>query len=366
MKMEHAQAVAIKEAARECGFDLVGIAPPEYGDHAIHLKRWLERGFHGEMGYMARNIERRADLQQVLPGIRSVICVALNYYSPTIPLPSTAQGRISKYALNVDYHLVMQRRLQHLLEWLKERHPLARFITFVDTGPVLEKALAERAGLGWIGKHTNLISPHLGSWFFLGEILTDLELAYDEPQPGLCGKCRRCLEACPTQAIVAPYQLDARRCISYLTIELKGEIPPELRPLIGNRIFGCDECQQVCPWNRFARQTVEQSFLPRADLQAPELREMMSLTEERFRMRFRDSPIKRLKRRGLLRNVAVALGNARDRDAIPCLEKARLDEDPLIRSHAAWALAMIEGPPSPVTKPQSVVALSDRLKRCGR
>jgi len=331
-----------KNAARECGFDLVAVAPPQYGEYTGSFRQWLERGFHGDMGYMARNVERRIHLHEVLPGIRSVICLALNYHNPGARCHDPGVGIISGYALNQDYHDVMDARMRRVVDALAAVCPGGRYRTYADTGPVLEKALAEQAGIGWIGKHTNLISRNIGSWFFLGEILTDLALAFDAPPASFCGSCRRCIDACPTGAIVAPYQLDARRCISYLTIEMKGSIPIELRPLIGNRIYGCDDCQDVCPWNRFARQTAESAFLWRGDLAAPDLVELLSLTDEHFRERFRGSPIKRIKRRGLLRNVAVALGNTKEPAAIPYLEKALSKDDPLIRAHVAWALKMIK------------------------
>jgi epoxyqueuosine reductase len=260
--------------------------------------------------------------------------------------PSAARGQIARYALGDDYHDVMLARLKALLAEIRARYgEELPGRAYVDSGPLLERDLAQRAGLGWWGKNTNLLHRHLGSYFFLGALLLGLELEPDVPTTAHCGTCTRCLDACPTQAFIAPYLLDARRCISYLTIELKGPIPRELRPLIGDWIYGCDICQEVCPWNRKAPPTREPAFQPREGLSAPELIPMLAMTDEEFRARFRGSPIQRTKRRGLLRNVAVALGNARDPAAVPALRAAlERDPEPLVRGHAAWALGRIGGP----------------------
>jgi epoxyqueuosine reductase len=297
-------------------------------------------------------VVRRADVTGALPGARSVVAVAVNYH--TRPLPpglrdNPSRGVIAGYAWGHDYHDALTPRLHPLaglIETLTGRPAAHR--AYVDTGPLLEREIAAQAGLGFVGKNTNLIHPRLGSWLFLGQLLLTVELPPSPAEPGsrplTCGRCTRCLEACPTDAFVAPYLLDARRCISYLTIELKGPIPRRLRPLVGNRIFGCDICQEVCPWNRrFARPTAEPAFQPRPGAAAPRLLNLMALDEEGFRHRFRGSPVKRAKRRGLLRNVAVALGNWGHPAALPALARALRDTEPLIRGHAAWALGRIAG-----------------------
>ena len=296
------------------------------------------------MGYLKRTEELRRDPKKLVPWAVSVISVGMSYYTP-LPRPRTqagSRGWISRYAWGDDYHDLLKERLEALLSKVKglcPEHVEGR--VFVDSGPVLERDLAGVAGIGWIGKNTHLISPHRGSWFFLGELFLSIELSYDAPIKDRCGKCDLCLKACPTGAFIGPYVLDARRCISYLTIELKGAIPPHLRPLVGTHIFGCDICQEVCPYNAKAAATQEAAFMPRDGLYAPELIPLLSLTEEEFRRRFRGSPILRAKRRGFLRNVAVALGNLKSEEAIPSLVKALEDEDPLVRRHAAWALGQI-------------------------
>jgi epoxyqueuosine reductase len=310
---------------------------------------WLTQDHHGEMSYMARpdRIERRTDPESILPGACSVICVGLNYYPGTLPedlahAPSRdpARGLISNYAWGLDYHDLMASRLEELAAFVSAEAGQAAHRIYVDTGPVLERAYAAAAGLGFIGKNTCLIHPKAGSWLFLGEILTDAKLKPTSSVTRVgCGTCRRCLDACPTGALVAPYVLDARRCISYLTIELKGSIPRELRPLMGNWIYGCDVCQQVCPWQRFARPTHERAF--RAEepgRAAPSLLELIEIDDEQFQRRYTGTPILRIGRTRLLRNVAVALGNAGDERAVPALTKALADAEPLVREHATWAL----------------------------
>jgi epoxyqueuosine reductase len=342
----------IRTNARQMGFDLVGIVSATPPVTAERYRRWLARGFHGEMAYLARPeaIAKREDPTLVLPGVRSVVAVGANYHTVSIPAylrDDPSRGVFASYAWGDDYHEVLTPRLRELGAFVEaEIGGEVAYRAYVDTGPVLERELGTRAGLGFVGKNTNLIHPRLGSWLFLGEVLLPVELPAAEPAsgPGTCGQCTRCLEACPTGALVAPYVLDARRCISYLTIELKGPIPRELRPLMGNRIFGCDICQEVCPWNRrFARRTIEAAFQPRPDAIAPHLLELLALDEEGFRRRFQGSPVKRAKRRGLLRNVATALGNWGDPAADPALAQALHDAEPLIRGHAAWALGRTGG-----------------------
>jgi epoxyqueuosine reductase len=345
----------IQAEAHRLGFDLVGIAPARPAATVTQYRRWLEKGFHGEMAYLARAeaVAKRKDLALVQPGVRSVVTVAANYH--TVPLPAEARddpsrGIIASYAWGDDYHDLLLTRLRELASSLPadaraEAETRPGYRAYVDTGPILERELAARAGLGFVGKNTNLIHPRLGSWLFLGELFLTAELPQVEQPPaqGTCGHCTRCLDACPTGALVAPYILDARRCISYLTIELKGPIPRELRPLMGNRIFGCDICQEVCPWNRrFARPTAKPAFQPRPDAIAPTLLDLMALDDRGFRQRFRGSPVNRAKRRGLLRNVAIALGNWGNPASLPALVRAQDDAEPLIRGHAAWALGRVD------------------------
>ena len=347
----------IKEEAQRLGFTLVGISPVKMAPHEGFFAQWLRKGLGGEMGYLKRTEELRRDPTKLVPWAVSVVSVGLNYYAP-LPRPTAqdgAKGWISRYAWGDDYHDVVKERLESLLEKVKEIYPGAvEGKVFVDSGPVLERDIAGVAGIGWIGKNTHLISPRRGSWFFLGELFLSIELVYDRPIRDRCGKCDLCLKACPTTAFVGPYILDARRCISYLTIELKGAIPRHLRPLMGNHIFGCDICQEVCPYNVKAGDTEEGAFSPREGLYAPELIPLLSLSEEEFRRRFRGSPILRAKRRGFLRNVAVALGNLKSLEAVPALIQALQDDDPLVRRHVAWALGQI-------ATPESLEALKKRL-----
>jgi len=340
---------AVKQRARALGFALCGITTADPPPHHRQYARWLAEGRAGEMLYLHRQEPKRGDLRQVLPGARSVVCVALNYAPEEATadfvgaqLAAPLQGTVARYARFDDYHETMWARLEALRTFIQERRPEANGKVYCDTGPITERDLAMRAGLGWVGKHTNLISRHLGNWFFLGEILLDIALPPDAPEAAHCGTCQRCLPACPTGAITAPYQLDARRCISYLTIELKGSIPEDLRPLIGTRIYGCDDCLAACPWNKFARAASDEAVRPRADLTAPDLLELLSLDEAQFRERFRHSPIRRTKRRGLLRNVCVALGNLAEPRALPALRRAAAaDPEPLVREHAEWALQRV-------------------------
>lgn len=346
----------LKEKARSLGFNMVGVVPAQPGRRLDAYLRWIEAGRHGKMGYMARpdRVVRRRDLNVILPGVQSIVCVGMDYFTFKLPPEIAAdpgRGRISNYAWGVDYHDVMTPRLQALATWLRETaastagNAEVRSKVYVDTGAILERDHAETAGLGFTGKNTMLIGPQRGSWFFLGELLTTLPLAYEtapDNMPG-CGTCQRCLHACPTGAFPAPYVLDARRCISYLTIELKGWIPQALRPLMGNWVYGCDICQDVCPFNRFAPETVTPVFRPPDwDTAAPPLLELLRLDEADFQKRFAASPIKRIKRRGLLRNACVAAGNWGSETAVPALISLLSDPEPLIRGHAAWALHQID------------------------
>lgn len=333
----------VAEQAHRIGFDLVGVTHPALSDHTAFYADWLAQGYHAEMGYMARPdaVEKRADPCRIMPQARSIIVVGMNYYAGDPLLTEGLRGRVARYAWGTDYHTVMVKKLRQLADWIAEQigQPVARR-AHVDTGPLLERELAQRAGLGWIGKNTNLIHPELGSYFFLGELLLDLELEPDMPfAADRCGNCTACLDACPTGALTASRTLDARRCISYLTIEHRGSIPAEIRPLLGDRVFGCDTCQEVCPWNRsFARSTGEPAFAPRPGQVAPDLIELLKLDDDGFRARFRDTPLWRAGRAGLARNAAVVLGNLGDPSVVPALERALSDLEPSVAEHAAWAL----------------------------
>jgi epoxyqueuosine reductase len=334
----------IKAAAQQLGFDLVGISPVQLPPHGESFARWLRDGFAGELGYMSRTKALRRDPNELVPWAQSIISVGMNYYTPYARSqnPAAAEGWISRYAWGDDYHELIKARLEQLLETIRTLcDGKIEGRAFVDSGPVLERDFAGVAGLGWIGKNTHLISPQRGSWFFLGELFVDLPLAYDRPMRDRCGQCDLCLKTCPTNAFAGPYILDARRCISYLTIELKGAMPRHLRSLVGNHIFGCDICQEVCPYNVKSQATAEAAFGPRPGLFAPQLIPLLSLTDAAFRQRFRGSPILRAKRRGFLRNVAVALGNLKSLEAVPALIASLDDAEPLVRGHAGWALGEI-------------------------
>jgi epoxyqueuosine reductase len=330
--------LAVKRRASELGFDLCGIAAAGDVPAQAAFAEWIANGYAGEMAWLSGQVAKRSDLRVALPWARAVLCVGLQYDTPHPYSTGAPAGRgwISRYAWGDDYHDVMKAMLERVVGRLREELPPFEARTYVDTGPIAEKAWAAAAGVGAWGKNACLLHPEHGSWFFLGEVVTDLDLEADAPRADLCGTCTACLEACPTQALVAPYVLDARRCISYLTIELKGPVPAELRQGMGRHVFGCDICQDVCPWNRRRRHRGGDAFSPRPGAVAPDLALLAGLDEEAFRERFRRSPVKRAKRRGLLRSVAVALGNAGDASHRPLLERLEADEDPVVREHAAW------------------------------
>ena len=334
----------IRTWGRELGFQQLGITDTDLSRDETHLLNWLAAGRHGEMDYMARHGRLRSRPPELVPGTLRVIAVRMDYW----PGPARAahqvlddprRAYVSRYALGRDYHKLLRKRLQLLARRIEQAVGPFGYRAFSDSAPVLEKALAQKAGLGWIGKHTNLIDDKCGSWFFLGELFTDLPLPVDAAAPPHCGSCRACLDICPTGAIVAPYQLDARRCISYLTIELRGPIPAQFRRAIGNRIYGCDDCQLVCPWNRFARPTAERSFLPRQQLDNTTLMELFRWSEEAFMRRLEGSPIRRIGHECWLRNIAVALGNAPgDAAVVAALTEKLSHPSELVREHVLWAL----------------------------
>ena len=356
----------LRDWATELGFTRLGVSDVDLSTDEARLEAWLAAGMHGTMDYMVRHGRRRSRPDALIPGTCRVICVRMDYLPPSRPwqdvLDQGGLAYVARYALGRDYHKLVRKRLQRLARRLQAEIADTACRVFCDSAPVLEKPLARKAGLGWIGKHTNLIARETGSWFFLGEIYTDLPLPIDEPASDHCGACRRCIDCCPTGAIVAPYRLDARRCIAYLTIEHRGPIPLALRPLIGNRIFGCDDCQLVCPWNRFARYTSERDFAPRHGLDAADLCALFAWDETKFLEYTSGSPIRRIGHEGWLRNLAVALGNAlaghapaRDkglvdgtgidetqrRRILQALETKRDHPSPLVREHCTWALGQV-------------------------
>lgn len=338
-----ALATRIKEQAHALGFELAGIAPATDADGFAHLRDWLAQGFAGEMDYMTRHAEAHKHPRSILPNVRCVVMVGLNYKPPTALSTQypVLSGRVSCYAGGQDYHEVLRGKLKELLNWIQTEAPGAHGRAVIDTAPLLERDFARRAGLGWFGKNTMLLNKKRGSFFFIGALLLDLDLPADEPfETSHCGTCTRCLDACPTGAFHAPYQLDARRCISYLTIELRGSIPEELRPGMGDWIFGCDVCQDVCPWNRKAPAGREPA-LQASDGLHVDLIELLSLNEDEFRRRYRHTALWRTKRSGLLRNAAIVLGNSGDERALPVLERATQDSEPVVREAATWAIARI-------------------------
>jgi len=337
---------AIREQALALGFDAVGFAAASLGEEArAHLSEYLARGYHGDMGWLAARARERTEPRMLWPEAKTVVVLGMNYgpaEDPCAALREPEHGTISVYASGRDYHDIVKSRLKNLARFIAERWR-CELKVFVDTAPVMEKPLAERAGIGWQGKHTNLVSRGLGSWLFLGEIYLALELEPDEREQDHCGECRRCLDVCPTRAFPAPYQLDARRCISYLTIEHKGHIDAELRPLMGNRIYGCDDCLAVCPWNKFARVTREPGFAARPE-RATELRVLAGLDDAAFRALYSGSPVKRVGRDRFVRNVLIAIGNSGERDLIEAVRPLLSDASPLVRAMAAWAWLRLAPP----------------------
>jgi epoxyqueuosine reductase len=350
---------SIKGKALEIGFDLVGISPVDSFPENQFYKEWLARGFAGEMRYMERDPEKRENIGKILPDAKSVISCGMNYntdYPYSVDETYRNRGWISRYAWGDDYHDVMKERLLLLEGHAREIAPRdIKSRVYVDTGPVLERVYGKYSGIGWYGKNTCLINQDIGSWIFLGELITDIELDYDSPAPDRCGTCTRCLDACPTDALKEAYILDSNLCISYLTIEFRGKLPFGLRERMHNNIFGCDICQDVCPWNRKASVSQCEPFQPRNSLYNPDLVYLSQLSVEEFRNVFKNSPVKRAKRRGLLRNVMVAIGNSADRAFIPYVEEGLKDGEALVRAHAAWALWKLEGK-------ESFDALSEHLK----
>ena len=339
----------VRNWGEELGFQQVGITDIELDEHQQHLEKWLAKNFHGSMDYMAAHGEKRSHPELLVPGTCRVISVRMDYLPTTTDmfdvLENQNKGYISRYALGRDYHKMMRKRLAKLAAKVTEIAGQYQHRAFVDSAPVLERALAEKAGLGWIGKNAMLINPKAGSWFFLGEIYTDLPLLPDPPQPSShCGSCTQCIQDCPTDAIVGPNQVDARRCISYLTIELKDSIPVELRPLMGNRIYGCDDCQLVCPWNKFSQPTTEQDFQPRHNLQAEDLVTLFAWSEEEFLQRTEGSAIRRIGHERWLRNIAVALGNAPHSEMIvSALQAKQQHPSEMVKEHVSWALEQQKG-----------------------
>ena len=355
----------IHARANELGFELVGVTPAAQSETIARYRQWIANGYAGKMGYLERHLPLKADVRQLLTEAKSVISLAMNYYTldpPKALAEDPARGQISRYAWGDDYHDVIRQRLSELVEFIKHTAETElKTRVCVDTAPIIEREYAQKAGIGWIGKNTNLIHWRSGSWYFLAEVLINIDLESETeniahsylkthdifsltaPLRGSCGTCTRCIEACPTDAIIEPNLLDSRLCISYLTIELKESIPKALRPKIGNLIFGCDICQEVCPWNSKAVPTDEPAFQPRNGNLTPKLLSLIGMTQQEFSRRFKGSPIKRTKRRGFLRNVLVAIGNWGAPRAIPALKDALADDEPLIRSHAAWALGKIGG-----------------------
>lgn len=338
----------IKQWGLELGFQQIGITDVDLSQYEPHFLEWLARNFHGEMKYMESHGTKRYRPDELVPGTLRVISARMDYLPPDTSMATVLQnpelGYVSRYALGRDYHKLIRKRLSLLAKRIQSVTETSGYRAFTDSAPVLEKPLAEKAGLGWIGKHTNLLNRQAGSWFFLGEVFTDLPLPIDAPVKSHCGTCSACIDICPTQAIVGPYQLDARRCISYLTIELRGSIPEEFRSMLGNRIYGCDDCQLVCPWNRFAKFTGEKEFHPRHNLATPQLLDLFAWSEEEFLRNTEGSAIRRIGYECWLRNIAVALGNAPYSNAIVrALENKLHYPSPLVQEHATWALTQQRG-----------------------
>jgi epoxyqueuosine reductase len=359
---------AIRDRALSSGFDAVGFAEAHLDAEArAGLREFIARGYHGDMGWLAGTAARRSDPQVLWPDARTIVVLGINYSPQEDPLAvhgARDRGAVSVYAQGHDYHDTLKRRLKALAHWIEQRWP-GELKLFVDTAPVMEKPLAECAGLGWQGKHTNLVSRDFGSWLFLGEIYLSLKLEPDAAEEDHCGSCRKCLDACPTAAFPAPYRLDARRCISYLTIEHKGMIPRELRPLIGNRIYGCDDCLAVCPWNKFARGAREPDFLPREELTAPRLALLAELDDAAFRKLFAGTAIKRTGRDRFVRNVMIAIGNGdpQDPDVVAAAERRLDDVSPLVRAAAAWAFSRVSPTRYAVERARRLFSEKDPLVR---
>lgn len=338
----HQLAQHIKQWGQSLGFQQVGICDTDLSLEEPKLQAWLDKQYHGEMAWMARHGMLRARPHELLPGTLRVISVRMNYLPAKAAFASTLQnpqlGYVSRYALGRDYHKLLRQRLKKLGDQIQAYCGELNFRPFVDSAPVMERALAAKAGIGWVGKHSLILNREAGSWFFLGELLIDLPLPVDKPQEEQCGRCVACITTCPTGAIVAPYTVDARRCISYLTIELEGAIPEEFRPLLGNRIYGCDDCQLICPWNRFSQLTDEDDFSPRATLHAPQLIDLFNWTEEKFLRITEGSAIRRIGHLRWLRNIAVALGNAPYGDSVVLALRTRLGQDAMLDEHIHWAL----------------------------
>lgn len=328
------------------GFDLFGVAPVQLVPELAFYADWLAAGYAGKMAYLENNVPKRTDVTQVAPEAKSIIVCAVIYnteHPRSMEQTAPDRGWISRYSWGDDYHDLLQARLKKLTEYIQSScSQEVQYRVYVDTGPLVERVHAKYAGIGWFGKNTCLINQQKGSWFFLGEIITNLELEYDTPVADRCGTCNRCIEACPTDAILEPYVLDSRRCISYLTIELRDDIPVTLRPQMGNHIFGCDICQDVCPWNRKAPVTREVGFQPREGIFNPELAALAGMQPQQFSAKFKNSPVKRSKYRGFLRNVAVAMGNSGDERFLPALNELKEHTDPLIAEHAEWAMEQIQ------------------------
>lgn len=352
----------LKQEAQRLGFALAGACPAAAPPHLEQFRQWLEAGYAGQMRYLADRREAYEHPRHVLDGVRSILMLAVNYRTEEPQSPGAGQGRVSCYAWGADYHDLIHERLAELIQVHRRLAPGASVRGVVDTAPLLEREFAQLAGLGWIGKNTLLLNKRLGSWFFLAALLTSEAFVYDRPfEGGHCGTCRACLDACPTGALVAPYRLDASRCISYLTIELGDHIPLELREAQGSWVFGCDVCQDVCPWNRRAPATTEESFQPRAESNPMELAELFSFDDEAFRRRFRHTPLWRPRRRGLLRNAAIALGNNDWSEAsLGALQRGLSDAEPLVRAACAWALGRHDSPRAEESLRQRLAIESDQ------
>lgn len=333
----------LKEKAHSLGFEMVGIARAEPADSFVRLRAWLDRGYGGAMDYMVRHALARQHPNSILPNVRSVVMVGMNYSRQSAESNRQPQAQVARYARGLDYHHVLRKKLKLLLAWIQQEVPGCRGRCVVDTAPLLERDFARRAGLGWFGKNTMLLNKHMGSYFFLGALLLDIDLKPDEVhEASHCGTCTACLDACPTQAFPAPGELDSRRCISYLTIELRGPIDTELRPLMGDWLFGCDVCQEVCPWNRKAPDSPQAAWQAQLDLETLDPADLLGLSEGEFRRRFQGTALLRTGRNGLLRNAAIVLGNRGDPKALPALRRALADHDPVVAEAAQWAIEQIE------------------------